>query len=78
LLACGAFLLAVHQRTLLTGAATFVAGAALTLIALAMLPWLWLPLDRYPPAIAWALGIWPLTAIAWAARLIVRWHQGLV
>jgi hypothetical protein len=74
-LAFGAFLLAARQRSLLTGAATFVAGAALTFMVLAMLPWLWLPLNQYPPAIAWALGIWPLTAIIWAAWLIVRRRQ---
>jgi hypothetical protein len=46
LLAFGAFLLAVRQRSMLTGAATFVAGWALTFGALATLPWIWLPLDR--------------------------------
>jgi hypothetical protein len=65
LLAIGACLLARRQRGVLTGAAVFVAGALLTFMALAMNPWLWLPLDRYPAAIAWALGVWPLLAFAW-------------
>lgn len=75
LLALGAFLLAARQRSPLTGAATFVAGAALTFMTLATLPWLWQPLDRYPPAIAWALAIWPLAAIAWVALRVGRWQQ---
>jgi hypothetical protein len=66
LLVIGAFLFAVRQRSMATGAAAFVAGAALTFVALAMNPWLWLPRDQYPVAIAWALGIWPLAAVAWA------------
>jgi hypothetical protein len=52
--------------------AAFVAGAALTFMALAMNPWLWLPLDRYPAAIVWALGIWPLAAVAYVAAGIAR------
>jgi hypothetical protein len=71
LLAFGALLFAL-RRTVATGAAAFIVGAALTFMALAMNPWLWLPLDRYPVAITWALGIWPLAAIAWVALLIVR------
>jgi hypothetical protein len=65
LLALGGCLLARRQRGVLTGAAVFVAGAILTFMALAMNPWLWLPLDRYPVAIAWALAVWPLLAFAW-------------
>jgi hypothetical protein len=65
LLALGACLLARRQRGVLTGAAVFVAGAMLAFMALAMNPWLWLPLDRYPVAIAWALAVWPLLALAW-------------
>jgi hypothetical protein len=75
LLAFGAFLFAIRHHSLLTGAATFVAGATLTCMALAMSPWLWLPLDRYPAAIAWALAVWPLAAIAWAVSSIVRRRQ---
>lgn len=74
-LALGAFLFAARQRSLLTGAATFVAGATLTFMALAMSPWLWSPLDRYPAALTWALGVWPLAAAVWAALLIVRQQQ---
>jgi hypothetical protein len=74
LLAFGALLFAL-RRSVATGAAAFVVGAALTFMVLATLPWLWLPLDRYPVAIAWALGIWPLAAIAWLALLIVRRQQ---
>ena len=66
MLAIAAFLFAIRQRSAVNGAAAFVAGAALTLVALAMSPWLWLPLDRYPVAIAWALGIWPVAAVVWA------------
>jgi hypothetical protein len=70
-LAFGALLFAL-RRSVATGAAVFIAGGTLTFMALATLPWLWLPLDRYPVAITWALGIWPLAAIAWVALLIVR------
>jgi hypothetical protein len=75
LLAFGAFLLALRLRSLLTGAATFVAGAALTFMALAMNPWLWGPLDRYPAAITWALLVWPLAALAWLAVTIIARQQ---
>ena len=78
LLVVGAFLFAVRQRSMATGAAGFVAGAALTFIALAMNPWLWLPRDQYPVAIAWALGIWPLAAVVWAVlRVVGRRKQEL-
>lgn len=65
LLALGALLFALRQPRILSGAPVFVVGAALTFGALAMNPWIWLPLDRYPVAIASALGIWPLAAAAW-------------
>jgi hypothetical protein len=78
LLAIGAFLFAARQRSAVNGAAAFVVGAALTFVALAMNPWLWLPRDRYPVAIAWALGIWPLAAVVWAAlRVMGRRKQEL-
>jgi hypothetical protein len=66
MLVVGAFLFAIRQRSAVNGAAAFVAGAALTFVALALNPWLWVPLDRYPVAIAWALGIWPVAAVVWA------------
>ena len=74
LLAMGTFLFAA-RRSMATGLAAFIAGAALTFMVLATLPWLWLPLDRYPVAIAWALGIWPLAAIAWVDLIIVKRRQ---
>jgi len=78
MLVIGAFLFAIRQRSAVNGAAAFVAGAALTFVALAMSPWLWMPLDRYPVAIAWALGIWPVAAVAWAVlRVIGRRKQEL-
>ena len=78
LLVLGAFLFAVRQRSIATGAAAFVAGGALTFVVLAMSPWLWLPLDRYPVAIAWALCIWPLAAVVWAVlRVAGRRKQEL-
>ena len=72
LLVAGAFLFALRQRRVANGVAAFVLGAALTFMALAMNPWLWLPLDRYPAAIVWALGIWPLGAVAYVAAGIAR------
>ena len=78
LLVLGAFLFAVRQRSSATGAAVFVAGGALTFMALAVNPWLWLPLDRYPVGIVWALGIWPLAAVVWAVlRVMGRRNQEL-
>lgn len=67
LLAAAAFLFALRQRRVLNGAAAFVAGAGLTFFALAVNPWIWLPLDEYPVAIGWALGIWPFAALGWIA-----------
>jgi hypothetical protein len=72
LLALGVFLFALRQRNVVTGLASFVAGAGLTFVALAMNPWLWLPLDRYPVAVAWAVGIWPLAAVGWLGLWIAR------
>lgn len=77
LLAFGAFLFALRQRFVLSGMAAFVAGGALTFVALATNPWIWLPLDQYPVAIAWALGIWPFAAVAWIAlRVAARLNPG--
>ena len=70
LLAFGALLFALRQRSVLNGAAAFIAGAALTFVGLAMNPWLWAPMNSYPVSIAWALGIWPLAAISWIALRI--------
>jgi len=75
LLAFGAFLFAVRQRRVANGMAAFVVGAALTFMALAMNPWLWLPLDRYPAGIMWALGVWPLAAVAYVAATIASRRQ---
>jgi hypothetical protein len=78
MLVIGAFLFAIRQRRAVNGAAAFVAGAALIFVSLAMSPWLWLPLDRYPVAIAWALGIWPVAAVVWAVlRVTARRKQWL-
>jgi hypothetical protein len=71
LLAFGAFLFALRRRSMANGAAVFIAGGALTFVALATNPWLWMPLDRYPVAITRALGIWPLAAIAWAVLTVI-------
>ncbi len=71
LLALGAFVFALRRRSMANGAAVFIAGGALTFIALAMNPWLWVPLDEYPVAITWALGIWALAAIAWAVLTVI-------
>jgi hypothetical protein len=78
LFAVGVFLFAARRRSMATGIAAFVAGVTLTFMALAINPWLWVPLDRYPVAIAWALGIWPLLAAAWVAlRIVGRRNQRL-
>jgi hypothetical protein len=70
LLALGALLFALRRRSVATGLAVFLAGAGLTFMALAMNPWLWLPLDEYPVAVAWSLGVWPLVALGWLALTI--------
>jgi hypothetical protein len=71
LLALGALVLALRRRNRWNGAAVFVVGTTLTFATLAMNPWLWQPLDRYPAAIVWALAVWPLALTAWLA-LIAR------
>jgi apolipoprotein N-acyltransferase len=58
---------AQRRRNVLDGVAAFIGGAAITFVALAMNPWIWLPLTQYPVAVVWALGIWPLSVIAWIA-----------
>jgi hypothetical protein len=69
-LAIGAFLFALAQRSLLTGLATFIAGAAVTILPLGLLPWLSLPHDPFSVAVWWALGIWPVFALAWVALAV--------
>jgi hypothetical protein len=66
-LAFGALVFAQRRRNVLDGVAGFIVGAAITFVALAMNPWIWLPLAEYPVGVAWALGIWPLAFIAWIA-----------
>jgi apolipoprotein N-acyltransferase len=73
LVALGAFVLALRQRNVWNGAAVLVVGATLAFVTLAMNPWLWMPLDRYPVAITWALGVWPLASAAWVVlRAVAR------
>jgi hypothetical protein len=67
LLAFGVLVFAQRRRNVLNGVAAFIVGAALTFVALAMSPWIWLPFTRFPAAVAWALGIWPLAFVAWIA-----------
>jgi hypothetical protein len=76
LLALGALVFALRQPNLSTGAVAFVVGAGLTCMGLAINPWLWTPLDRYPVSIAWAVGIWPLAAIAWAVLALIGRRRG--
>lgn len=76
LLAGGALVFALRRRNLAAGAAVFVAGGVLTFMALAINPWLWMPFDRYPTAMAWAIGVWPLAAVAWVVLRVVAWRRG--
>jgi hypothetical protein len=66
-LAFGALVFAQRRRNVLNGVAGFIVGAAITFVALAMNPWIWLPLTEYPIGVAWALGVWPLSFIVWIA-----------
>jgi hypothetical protein len=76
LLAGAALVFAVRRRSLSAGAGAFIAGGALTFMVLAMNPWLWMPFDRYPTAMAWAIGVWPLAAVAWVVLRVVAWRRG--
>jgi hypothetical protein len=75
LLAAAAFLFSLAQRTVSTGAATFVAGAALSIFMLGSNPWIWMRQGEPSIAGLWILAVWPLAAIAWAALMIARRRQ---
>ena len=66
-LAFGVLKFAQRRRNVLNGVAAFIAGAAITFVALAMNPWIWLPFAQFPVGVAWALGVWPLSLVAWIA-----------
>ena len=46
------------------GEARLAAGGAVTAVALALMPSMWFPLDRYPIAALWIMGGGPLVAVA--------------
>jgi hypothetical protein len=55
-------LFGLWQRSLLHGAGALVAGCALMVAALSLLPSIWFPLDGYPPAALWVMGGAPVLA----------------
>jgi hypothetical protein len=66
LLAAAAFRFSRAQRSVLNGAAAFVAGALLTFVPLAMLPSVLLREGRLSVAAMSIMAIWPAAAAAWA------------
>ena len=72
LLAGAAFLFSLAQRSVLNGAATFVAGALLSIVTLASNPWIWIRQGEPSIVGLWILAVWPLAAIAWGALTIAR------
>jgi hypothetical protein len=72
LLAAAAFLFSLAQRSLLNGAAVFVAGALLSIFLLGSNPWIWIRQGEPSIAGLWILGVWPLAAIAWVALTIAK------
>ena len=59
-------LFGLWQRSVLHGAGAFLAGALLTIAALALLPAIWFPQDRYPVGAAWVMGgSLPLAGVVW-------------
>ena len=78
LLGVTAAAVSVWQASLLHGAAALVAGAAATIVALSLLPPIWFPFDRYPPAALWVMGGGlPLSVFAWlAVAAVARLGRG--
>jgi hypothetical protein len=77
LLAGGAFLFSLAQRSLWNGAAVFVAGAMLSIFTLGSNPWIWMRQGEPSVAGLWILAVWPLAAIAWAALTIAKRRQSV-
>jgi hypothetical protein len=60
------------QRSILHGAGLLVAGLAITIAVLSLLPTIWFPLDRYPVAALWVIGGGvPLAAGTWLVLALV-------
>jgi len=74
-LAAAAFLFSLTQRSLLNGAAVFVAGALLSIFTLGSNPWIWIRQGEPSIAGLWIFGVWPLAAIAWVALMITKRQQ---
>jgi hypothetical protein len=78
LLATAAFRFSRRQSSVLNGAATFVAGALVTLVPLAMLPTLSVREGEFSLGATLIMSIWLLAAAAWAvATVMSRGKQGL-
>jgi len=74
-LAGAAFLFGLAQRSVLNGAATFVAGALLSVFVLGSNPWVWMRQGEPSIAGLWVLAVWPLAAIAWGPLMIAKRRQ---
>jgi hypothetical protein len=78
LLATAALRFSRRQRSVLNGAATFVAGALITFVPLAIMPSLSVRDGRFSLAALSIMSIWLLAAAAWAVSTIAsRSKQGL-
>lgn len=75
LLAAAALRFSRAQRSVVTGAAGFVAGALITFVPLAMLPSVLLQDGRLSVAALSIMAIWPAAAAAWAVSMVMRRKQ---
>ena len=55
----------VSERSLIKGLGALFAGSFVTILALSILPWIYFPLDQYPVAALWVIGVSPWIALSW-------------
>ena len=65
LLVLGTALFSLSQQSVLHAALAFASGTVVTALALTALPAIWFPLDQYPVAALWVMGVFPYAAVGW-------------